>query len=273
MPLRLFRSRNVAGANLVQALLVVGMFGMFFLGPCTCSGSLATTPRSGSPTTLRPWSWARCRSASPGSSTFGSGPRRPSSRRWSCRRRVAAPGAHPGRRQLRDRPDAGDDPDRARRRARLPVADDAGDVGRHGKRLGPGLGLVNTSVQVGGAIGLAVLATLSSAPKGCSPTASPRRRHSGSGVSPGVPGRRGLVVAAIAVIQLPPCARARGCGQPEIAVEPIVEPALDRGPAPRITACPLPAGAVPGGGCVETGLGVEIGCGVHRLGPRARTTE
>jgi EmrB/QacA subfamily drug resistance transporter len=32
MPLRLFASRNVAGANLVQALLVVGMFGMFFLG-------------------------------------------------------------------------------------------------------------------------------------------------------------------------------------------------------------------------------------------------
>ena len=32
MPLRLFRSRNVSGANLVQALMVVGMFGMFFLG-------------------------------------------------------------------------------------------------------------------------------------------------------------------------------------------------------------------------------------------------
>ena len=32
MPLRLFRSRQVSGANLVQALLVVGMFGMFFLG-------------------------------------------------------------------------------------------------------------------------------------------------------------------------------------------------------------------------------------------------
>jgi MFS family permease len=32
MPLRLFRSRNVSGANLVQAMLVVGMFGMFFLG-------------------------------------------------------------------------------------------------------------------------------------------------------------------------------------------------------------------------------------------------
>jgi EmrB/QacA subfamily drug resistance transporter len=32
MPLRLFRSRNVAGANVVMALLVVGFFGMFFLG-------------------------------------------------------------------------------------------------------------------------------------------------------------------------------------------------------------------------------------------------
>ncbi len=32
MPLRLFRSRNVSGANLIQAMLVVGMFGMFFLG-------------------------------------------------------------------------------------------------------------------------------------------------------------------------------------------------------------------------------------------------
>jgi EmrB/QacA subfamily drug resistance transporter len=32
MPLRLFHSRNVAGANLVQALLVAGMFSMFFLG-------------------------------------------------------------------------------------------------------------------------------------------------------------------------------------------------------------------------------------------------
>jgi len=32
MPLRMFRSREVSGANLVQAMLVVGMFGMFFLG-------------------------------------------------------------------------------------------------------------------------------------------------------------------------------------------------------------------------------------------------
>jgi EmrB/QacA subfamily drug resistance transporter len=32
VPLRIFRSRNVTGANLVQALTVAGMFAMFFLG-------------------------------------------------------------------------------------------------------------------------------------------------------------------------------------------------------------------------------------------------
>ena len=32
MPLRIFRSRNITGANLVQILGVAGMFGMFFLG-------------------------------------------------------------------------------------------------------------------------------------------------------------------------------------------------------------------------------------------------
>jgi EmrB/QacA subfamily drug resistance transporter len=32
VPLRIFRNRNVSGANAVQALFVAGMFGMFFLG-------------------------------------------------------------------------------------------------------------------------------------------------------------------------------------------------------------------------------------------------
>jgi predicted MFS family arabinose efflux permease len=32
VPLRLFRSRNVSGANLIQALTAAGMFGVFFLG-------------------------------------------------------------------------------------------------------------------------------------------------------------------------------------------------------------------------------------------------
>ncbi|HKG01851.1 MAG TPA: DHA2 family efflux MFS transporter permease subunit [Conexibacter sp.] len=44
MPLRLFRSRNVSGANLVLILLVVGMFGMFFLGALYLQRILDYTP-------------------------------------------------------------------------------------------------------------------------------------------------------------------------------------------------------------------------------------
>ena len=40
MPLRLFKSRNVAGANIVMALLVVGFFGMFFMGALYLQGIL-----------------------------------------------------------------------------------------------------------------------------------------------------------------------------------------------------------------------------------------
>ena len=44
MPLRLFRSRNVAGANAVMALMVVGFFGMFFLGALYLQGILGYSP-------------------------------------------------------------------------------------------------------------------------------------------------------------------------------------------------------------------------------------
>src|ERR687896_462993 len=44
MPLRLFRSRNVSGANVVMGLLVVGFFGMFFLGALYLQGILGYSP-------------------------------------------------------------------------------------------------------------------------------------------------------------------------------------------------------------------------------------
>ena len=47
MPLRLFRSRNVTGSNLVMALLVVGMFGLFFLGALYLQRILGYSPLAG----------------------------------------------------------------------------------------------------------------------------------------------------------------------------------------------------------------------------------
>ncbi len=44
MPLRLFRSRNVTGANAVMGLLVVGFFGMFFMGALYLQGILDFSP-------------------------------------------------------------------------------------------------------------------------------------------------------------------------------------------------------------------------------------
>jgi EmrB/QacA subfamily drug resistance transporter len=44
MPLRLFASREVAGANVVQALLVVGLFGIFFLGALYLQEVLGYSP-------------------------------------------------------------------------------------------------------------------------------------------------------------------------------------------------------------------------------------
>ena len=49
IPLRIFRSRNVSGANAIQALVVAGMFGCSSSARCTCARCSATTrSRSGS---------------------------------------------------------------------------------------------------------------------------------------------------------------------------------------------------------------------------------
>jgi EmrB/QacA subfamily drug resistance transporter len=44
IPLRIFKSRNVSGANAIQALTVAGMFGMFFLGALYLRKVLAYDP-------------------------------------------------------------------------------------------------------------------------------------------------------------------------------------------------------------------------------------
>jgi len=44
VPLRIFRSRDLTGANVIQALLVAGMFGMFFLGALYMQRVLGYSP-------------------------------------------------------------------------------------------------------------------------------------------------------------------------------------------------------------------------------------
>ena len=65
MPLRLFRSRNVTGANLVIALSTAGMFAMFFLGALYLQRVLALQPARGRPRlpARRRSRWARSRCA------------------------------------------------------------------------------------------------------------------------------------------------------------------------------------------------------------------
>ncbi len=142
MPLRLFRSRNVSGANIVMALEVVGMFGMFFLGalylqrvlgydalkvglaflPTTIvMGTMSLRVAGPADAALRR---ARVADREPAVHHRGARAVRPDARRGELRL------GHP----------AGHAADRPRRRSRLPVADDARDVGRHAERRRPRFG-------------------------------------------------------------------------------------------------------------------------------------
>ena len=142
MPLRIFRSRNVAGANLVQVLAVGGMFGLFFLGALYLQRILGYDALQIGLAFL------------PSTVTMGVLSLRYSSRlvvRFGARTTLI-PGLllilaglvlftqAPVDGQLRDRRAARRAADRDRRRHRVPGPDDAGDVRRDAERRGPGLG-------------------------------------------------------------------------------------------------------------------------------------
>ena len=144
MPLRLFRSRNVTGANLAVALLVVGMFGLFFLGALYLQKVLGYTPLQVGlaflPSTLV-MGVVSLRLSQPLIMRFG--PRTPligallmtmTGLLLFARTPVA------GTFVVDILP--GDAADRRRRRALDARADDAGDVGRDAGGLRPGLGPV-----------------------------------------------------------------------------------------------------------------------------------
>jgi EmrB/QacA subfamily drug resistance transporter len=254
MPLRLFRVPNVAGANLVQALLVVGMFGMFFLGALYLQRVLGYSALEVGLAYL------------PLTIVMGT-----MSFRFT------------GQLNLRFGPEATLLPAMVfvivalLLFARTPVdATYAIDIAPAMVLLGVGAGLafpslmtlamsgatpsdsglasglVNTSVQVGGAIGLAVLATLATErtevalADGESTAAA---LNSGYHVAYLV--AAGLVVVAIAV-----------------ALSTLRSPVAEAAPEPVVTEAgltvqPLSATetAAIKGGCLETGIGITLGCG------------
>jgi EmrB/QacA subfamily drug resistance transporter len=260
MPLRLFRSRNVAGANLVQALLVVGMFGMFFLGALYMQRILGYDALQVGLAYL------------PLTVVMGV-----MSFRFT------------GQLNLRFGPQATLVPAMVfvvaglLLLARTPVdASYAIDLlpamvliglgaglgfpslmtlamsGATASDSGLASGLVNTSVQVGGAVGLAVLATLATErTDGLLADGESAASALNSGYHLAYLIGAGLVLVAIAV-----AVSVLRSPVPEAAAEPVTEPGSEPVEAPPIRARPLPAYAdAPGGGCVETGMRVVIGCG------------
>jgi EmrB/QacA subfamily drug resistance transporter len=259
MPLRLFRSRNVAGANLVQALLVVGMFGMFFLGALYMQRILRYNALQVGLAYL------------PMTVVMGA-----MSFRFT------------GQLSLRFGPQATLVPAMVfvvlglLLLARTPVDGNyAIDLlppmiliglgaglgfpslmtlamsGATPSDSGLASGLVNTSVQVGGAIGLAVLATLATertAGRLADGESAAAALNSGYHLAYLI--GAGLVLVAIAV-----AVSVLRSQVPQTAAESVTEVPAGPVDAPRIRAIPLPADAVPGGGCVETGMRVVIGCG------------
>ncbi len=263
MPLRLFRSRNVAGANLVQALLVVGMFGMFFLGALymqqilgydALEVGLAYLPltvvmgtmsfRFAAALNLR---FGALTTLIPAMALIVAGllllARTPVDASYAVDLLPAmilfGLGSGLG----------------------FPSLMTLAMSGATESDSGLASGLVNTSVQVGGAIGLAVLATFATQrTDGLLDDGESAASALNSGFHLAYLIAAGLVlvaiVVALTVLRSP---------APEAAAEPAVDvtpgPAPEPAEGPPIEAIPLPADAAVPGGCVETGLRVTIGCG------------
>ena len=163
MPLRLFQSRNVAGANVVMALLVAGMFAMFFLGALYMQRVLGYDPLEVGlaflPSTIV---MGDDLPALLGAADHALRRAQDAARRASWRSpaglllfaRTPVDGSY-----LTDVVPAGG-PDRPRRGPRFPALMTLAMSGATPSDAGLASGLVNATVQVGGAIGLAVLATL-----------------------------------------------------------------------------------------------------------------
>jgi MFS family permease len=258
IPLRLFRSRNVTGANLVQALMVVGMFSMFFLGALYMQRILGYDALQVGlaylPTTVVMGTMS-FRFTGQLNLRFG-----PQATLVPAMVFIAA-----GLLLLARTPvDATYVVDLLP--AMILVGLGAGlgfpslmtlamsDVEPSDSGLASGL--VNTSVQVGGAIGLAVLATFATErTEGLLADGESAASALNSGFHLAYVIGAGLVLVAIVIAVT--VLRAR---LPEAAPEAVTAAVAEAVEPPLIQARPLPNYIV-GGGCEEIGMRVVIGCG------------
>jgi EmrB/QacA subfamily drug resistance transporter len=273
IPLRLFRSRQVSGANSVQALLVVGMFGMFFLGALymqrilgydALQVGLAYLPLT---IVMGTMSFRFT-----GQLNLKYGPEATlvpamifvlAGLLWLARSPIDANYAVdllPSMILIGLGAGLG-----------FPSLMTIAMSGTTESDSGLASGLVNTSVQVGGAIGLAILATFGTErTQGLLADGEPAAEALNSGYHLAYIIGAGLVLVAIAVAFT--VLRAR---LPALAPEPAPGPAAEPVPAevgepspavvaataerPAFTVRPLPASAA--NPCEEAGMRVTIGCG------------
>jgi EmrB/QacA subfamily drug resistance transporter len=269
VPLRLFSSRIVAGANIVQALMVVGMFGMFFLGALYMQRVLGYTALEVGlaymPTTIVMGTMS-FRFTAQLNARFG-----PEATLLPAMGFLIV-----GLLLL----------------ARTPVdADYVVDIappmilfglgaglafpslmtlamsGATQSDSGLASGLVNTSLQVGGAIGLAVLATVATertdgllSDGESTASALNSGYHLAYLVGAGLVGV--AVVIALLTLRAPEEeAEPEPAPEPELVPEPV--PVAGETPDMRVRIRPLPdsAAAAIKAGCEDTGIGITLGCG------------
>jgi EmrB/QacA subfamily drug resistance transporter len=273
MPLRLFRSRQVSGANLVQALMVVGMFAMFFLGALYMQRILGYDALQVGlaylPLTIVMGTMSFRYTAQLNLKYGPEGTLTPAlifvaaGLLWLARTPIDANyvidllpsmiliglGAGLG----------------------FPSLMTLAMSGVTQSDSGLASGLVNTSLQVGGAIGLAILATFATQrTEGLLSDGEPAAEALNSGYHLAYLIGAGLVLVAIAVAVTTLRARIPGLA-PEPVPEPVAElaPAGGGEPAPVVvpatderrafTVRPLPASVA--NPCEEAGVRVTIGCG------------
>jgi EmrB/QacA subfamily drug resistance transporter len=270
MPLRVFRSPNVAGANVVQALMVVGMFGMFFLGALYLQRVLGYTALEVGlaymPTTIVMGTMS-FRFTAQLNARFG-----PEATLIPAMGFVIAGLLLFARTPV----DANYAIDIAP--AMILIGLGAGLAfpslmtlamsGATQSDSGLASGLVNTSLQVGGAIGLAVLATVATErTDGLLSDGDSTASALTSGYHLAYLVGAGLVAVALA-ISVSTLRSPKAVAEPEAALEPVPVPepvpvAAGEAPDMRVRIRPLPDSAVAAikAGCEDTGIGITLGCG------------